>query len=810
LLATSVETSHFNFSNAHSRSRHVLQDEHGPVFVVANIWMNGQGRSEKESVLIVLDGNSNERRHVSVCSYSHVVCVTWSGDHTHFANWLPDYLHKVHEAICHYAKRPNVPVDVLGLSRGHCASMNCCEKKNGKEDIVDPVLEKTALKFRHFFAAGGCIWLDGHDSDSRKKRLGIKDRVRAGIAEMNIARMSRPIFRFIVLSRMDASTRSHGDTNLVRDWLPGGSKKEWMQRLVYESHAVEVEEFGAEVRLLNLANHSETLKFGVQWSDAICDEWNKAPADDLHYPPRFPSVHPDIKPTPLVRALASYAGATNAEVAFRTSAAVSSARNNFKGDLFCFNKHRHYVPPVIKSPLGDAILRACKDCSIITIGGDPGTGKSTRAPVALLRSLLQVEPKKQHGIVVLMNLKEAQHGVLQHIKKEDPDMAPFVTIWNGDTKEWPEFDCLIVLVTPACYFWRKYKTGSSDDVQHIMFEIHDGSDMTLFALSQNLHELQQNPKSSLKVYLVSATQNTTVFTAIRDVCASSPATARIGAVEVQFPEGVTPPGQLMQQLSPGQLPANFGCTTWVRQVCGCIVAIATDAFQRSLPSATLVIVPGEAEVTKIATQWGTFTKNRGPKYDPAFRFTGQTPYAERSALRVKLESLNLDGKRKNHDNRHIIVVATAGVAAKAITIPLNGLVSYNLTISIDRKGFLRLAVCGEAEQKQRKGRGGRTHMTLFKIIEPSNVPAEPATTTDFEMPKRSAMMVLFAAVLLGESFPIIGISDEKRRLYYKELQRLALIHETATGVFRLTPFGCKVSQVSLDVPVGLLAATCSR
>ena len=40
----------------------------------------------------------------------------------------------------------------------------------------------------------------------------------------------------------------------------------------------------------------------------------------------------------------------------------------------------------------------------------------------------------QHGIVVVMDRKEAQNGIYDRVHKTNPQHRPRVGIWNGDRK----------------------------------------------------------------------------------------------------------------------------------------------------------------------------------------------------------------------------------------------------------------------------------------------------------------------------------------------------------------------------------------
>ena len=72
-------------------------------------------------------------------------------------------------------------------------------------------------------------------------------------------------------------------------------------------------------------------------------------------------------------------------------------------------------------------LRAC------TIHGEPGSGKTTHAPFRLLAALQEESPQSTHGIAVVMELKEAQNAVYEHIYYGDWRKLQYIGLWNGDT-----------------------------------------------------------------------------------------------------------------------------------------------------------------------------------------------------------------------------------------------------------------------------------------------------------------------------------------------------------------------------------------
>ena len=117
------------------------------------------------------------------------------------------------------------------------------------------------------------------------------------------------------------------------------------------------------------------------------------------------------------------------------------------------------------------------------INGAPGAGKSTRAPIELFGSLMERYPQKQHGVAVIMDLKEAQNTLFGHLQKDAPDSQEWVTIWNGDPDghRWPRQQSFMVLCTPRSFFHRMLLAEGAEDVQHFIYdEVHDASPWTLF------------------------------------------------------------------------------------------------------------------------------------------------------------------------------------------------------------------------------------------------------------------------------------------------------------------------------------------
>eukprot|EP00973_Karenia_brevis_P046419 6436640-Karenia_brevis.AAC.1 len=65
-----------------------------------------------------------------------------------------------------------------------------------------------------------------------------------------------------------------------------------------------------------------------------------------------------------------------------------------------------------------------REHNVCTITGSPGTGKTSKLPIEFLGALMHCS-QESHGIAVLMNRKEAQYTVYDHIC----DKAPFLQDW---------------------------------------------------------------------------------------------------------------------------------------------------------------------------------------------------------------------------------------------------------------------------------------------------------------------------------------------------------------------------------------------
>ena len=241
------------------------------------------------------------------------------------------------------------------------------------------------------------------------------------------ARGGDPIFRCVVVSRMDATVLWTGDAEIKVT-----KSKARKPRVRYGCHVRQMEGIVGEVRLLSLASHGETLKVTM----ALVDAHRR---DGV-----LPQVPADLKLSHIaacllgkddVGASTTFEGGSQASV---DSAVADGAADEAMLDVEAdgseltrnggFLFRRNYQSPFVDNGLtlsascvpglGEQILRATQNRPVITIGGHPGAGKTKKMPVSLLATLLHDDQGAQHGVAVIMDQKEAQNALYDHLRTE--------------------------------------------------------------------------------------------------------------------------------------------------------------------------------------------------------------------------------------------------------------------------------------------------------------------------------------------------------------------------------------------------------
>ena len=80
------------------------------------------------------------------------------------------------------------------------------------------------------------------------------------------------------------------------------------------------------------------------------------------------------------------------------------------------------APP--SGPLGKHVLDKLQKYPVCTVSGGPGAGKSRDVPPSLLGTLMERDANRDYGVAIILELKEAQKSLHDHIKKEHPHIAP--------------------------------------------------------------------------------------------------------------------------------------------------------------------------------------------------------------------------------------------------------------------------------------------------------------------------------------------------------------------------------------------------
>ena len=231
------------------------------------------------------------------------------------------------------------------------------------------------------------------------------------------ARNGVDMFALVVLSRMDGTTLWAGDAE-----IHATVSKRKVERVRYGGHARQIANVVQNLRVLNLATHSETCMAGLELADYLLSHG------------ALPAEREDVVPSCFIQYLLD-ACAEAPDAATQSPNAdsmvdaitVDEARGREYRSEFLFRRtstQRSWQwsswspdnPPC--TPLGEAVRDASLRSPVCIIGGLPGVGKTKRMPIGLLGALLEYESSEHHGIAVIMEQKEAQNALYEHIKRE--------------------------------------------------------------------------------------------------------------------------------------------------------------------------------------------------------------------------------------------------------------------------------------------------------------------------------------------------------------------------------------------------------
>ena len=114
------------------------------------------------------------------------------------------------------------------------------------------------------------------------------------------------------------------------------------------------------------------------------------------------------------------------------------------------------------------------DSSVCFVTGDPGSGKSTRAPMAALKAL-ETMGCGGRGAALLLQKKLGAQTLFDHIARWQPGVA---RLWNGEDKMDPKQQPFLMLTTPVSFYHCIKSADAWEDVGLLVLdEIHNKSGM---------------------------------------------------------------------------------------------------------------------------------------------------------------------------------------------------------------------------------------------------------------------------------------------------------------------------------------------
>ncbi len=137
----------------------------------------------------------------------------------------------------------------------------------------------------------------------------------------------------------------------------------------------------------------------------------------------------------------------------------------------------------------------------------------------------------------------------------------------------------------------------------------------------------------LRLYLVTFTCDTPVAEAVLDAARERIGTCRLGAIEVQPPQGQTPATSRTEDIDDCHLPSAFYEKPWERQAIDCILYIRQRAEEWLESAVVLVILPGDKEIRKLESFW---FQTKGHKDWVLLNVTSATPKKKCQMIRRKL------------------------------------------------------------------------------------------------------------------------------------------------------------------------------
>ena len=342
----------------------------------------------------------------------------------------------------------------------------------------------------------------------QRQDSNLVERIHRGLTMVG-NKLGRPPITLVYVSEVDCSTLKRGATQSHK----GGT------RVCYRDLCPQLQGFATRVQVAACASHEE-----------VCVAASRC-LTDIKQAGAIPVFPPDLVASSLDLALldaAAVAPVTEAEVArsgtsvdvagqqrnlLEAEAApsgisVDAARKQRKALFGSWSLPRAPVPDMGGDEMLLQKMRASFENSpVCWVTGVPGSGKSTRGPMAALKAL-EAMGCGGRGAVLVLQKKLAAYTLFDYFVSEACGAAGMARVWNGDHKMWPAQQPFLMLTTPTSFYHRlKHADAWADVGLLVLDEVHNKDGLTHLILAFVLYLIQQqDPRvRHLKVLLVTAT-----------------------------------------------------------------------------------------------------------------------------------------------------------------------------------------------------------------------------------------------------------------------------------------------------------------
>ena len=338
---------------------------------------------------------------------------------------------------------------------------------------------------------------------------------------------------------------------------------------------------------------------------------------------------------------------------------------------------------------------------ICFIGGDTGSGKSSRSPGALFEAF----PETSHCGAALVLQKKTAASTLVY----SAGLKRMAYVWNGDMWIWPKTTPFVMLVTPLCLIHRLVRAESWADIAWVLldeFHNRDPLALLLLAVIVQLKEQRDPRVEQMRLALVSATRAGPIVAAAEQFLSRKGVTLP----SVTVPHLAEPPFKPhLWSVVPVPLGWSEMRDVYDRAVLAAKLMSEWIMDNWGESAVILFLPPGDQEVRRLATQLQTSPTLSDVSWRwSVMALTGDTTIKDRDWLFEKMDSQN-----RGKDEPCLFVVMKSGTGEDSWNPNCNGLIDMNEQMVKDAWDFLQSQPADKACVKQRAGRIGRHRRGVF-------------------------------------------------------------------------------------------------